>query len=89
MMCGPRLNTQSGYVCTLTSFMAMGPDSLEIVLCSRPYFSGTGIGSGNIAYIKLFQRNSIILLITSLSKPSLMFHNHVKNVKTLVRNVLT
>ena len=31
---------------------------VSIVSCTRPYFSG--VGSGNIAYIELFQRNSII-----------------------------
>ena len=31
---------------------------LMIISCPRPYFSG--IGSGNIAYIELFQRDSII-----------------------------
>ena len=31
---------------------------LYVVSCPRPYFSG--IGSGNIAYIELFQWNSII-----------------------------
>ena len=44
-----------------------------IVSCPRPYFSG--IWSGNIAYIELLQRNSIIA--TSIRKASLMFHNHV------------
>ena len=48
-----------------------------LVSCPRPYFSG--IESGYIAYIE-FQRNSI----TSIRKASLMFHNHMKNVKTPV-----
>ena len=53
---------------------------MELVSCPRPYFSG--IGSGNIAYIELFQWNSIIAM--SICKGSLMFHNQVKNVKTPV-----
>ena len=40
-----------------------GRPRLKLVSCPRPYFSGTGIGSGNMAYIELFQRNSIIAYI--------------------------
>ena len=36
---------------------------VELVSCPRPYFSG--VGSGNIAYIELFQRNSIIVNVTT------------------------
>ena len=42
---------------------------VTLVSCPRPYLSG--IGSGNIAYIELFQRNLIIA--TSIRKASFSF----------------
>ena len=55
-----------------------------LVSCPRPYFSG--IGSGNIAFIVLFQRNSIIA--TSVCNASLMFHNHVKTAVYIIIIIL-
>ena len=53
-----------------------------LVSCPRPYFSE--IGSGTIAYIELFQQNSII--IVNITTKASLFHNHVKNAKTYVTN---
>ena len=77
----------------LTEFgvqLSSGIDSIDTCLyylCSLvPQTLLSGIGSGNIVYIELFQRNSIIA--TSIRKASLMFHNHVKNVKTPVHVII-
>ena len=49
-----------------------------LVSCPGPYFSG--IGSGSIVHIELFQRKSITVYICHNTKHHLKFHNRMKNV---------
>ena len=48
------------YYITICMYVWVGEreQRYRVVSCPRPYFSG--IGCGNIVYIELFQRNSII-----------------------------